>query len=33
MGQVLRVPMPQGDLQVRVVNPVFYDSEGARLNA
>jgi sarcosine oxidase subunit alpha len=33
IGQVLRVPMPQGDLEVRVVNPVFYDSEGARLNA
>jgi sarcosine oxidase subunit alpha len=33
MGEVLRVPMPGGDLAVRVVNPVFYDSEGARLNA
>jgi sarcosine oxidase subunit alpha len=33
MGQVLRVPMPRGDLEVRVVNPVFYDSEGVRLHA
>jgi sarcosine oxidase subunit alpha len=33
MGQVLRVPMPNGDQDVRVVSPVFYDSEGARLDA
>jgi sarcosine oxidase subunit alpha len=33
MGETLRVPMPEGDLNVRVVSPVFYDSEGARLHA
>ena len=33
MGQSLRVPMPGGDVAVRVAAPVFYDPEGARLNA
>ena len=32
MGQTLYVPMPAGDVPVRVVSPVFYDPEGARLN-
>jgi sarcosine oxidase subunit alpha len=33
VGQALKVPMPGGDLDVRVVKPVFYDVEGARLHA
>jgi len=33
MGEVLHVPMPGGDLDVRVVSPVFYDPEGVRLHA
>jgi sarcosine oxidase subunit alpha len=33
VGQALKVPMPDGDLDVRVVKPVFYDVEGARLHA
>jgi sarcosine oxidase subunit alpha len=33
IGQTLRVPMPGGDVDVRVVNQVFYDAEGARLHA
>jgi sarcosine oxidase subunit alpha len=32
LGQTLYVPMPAGDVPVRVVSPVFYDPEGARLN-
>jgi len=33
IGQTLTVPMPGGDVKVCVVKPVFYDVEGARLNA
>jgi len=33
MGQTLYVPMPEGDLEVVVTAPVFYDSAGARINA
>ncbi len=33
LGQTLYVPMPNGDLEVEVVSPVFYDPQGARLNA
>ena len=32
LGQTLYVPMPAGDVPVKVVGPVFYDREGARLN-
>jgi sarcosine oxidase subunit alpha len=32
MGATLYVPMPDGDVPVQVTSPVFYDSEGARLN-
>jgi sarcosine oxidase, subunit alpha len=32
VGQTLYVPMPGGDIAVKVVAPVFYDREGARLN-
>ena len=32
LGQTLYVPMPGGDVPVKVVGPVFYDREGARLN-
>jgi sarcosine oxidase, subunit alpha len=32
VGQTLYVPMPDGDIAVKVVTPVFYDREGARLN-
>jgi sarcosine oxidase subunit alpha len=32
-GQTLYVPMPDGDLEVEVTSPVFYDPAGARLNA
>jgi sarcosine oxidase subunit alpha len=32
-GQILFVPMPAGDIAVEVTSPVFYDPEGARLNA
>jgi len=32
LGQTLYVPMPQGDVPVQVVSPVFYDPEGARLH-
>ena len=32
MGAELYVPMPDGIHQVRVVEPVFYDAEGERLN-
>jgi sarcosine oxidase subunit alpha len=33
LGQTLYVPMPNGDLEVEVTSPVFYDSAGARINA
>jgi hypothetical protein len=32
MGADLYVPMPDGIHRVRVVEPVFYDAEGERLN-
>ena len=32
IGQTLYVPMPGGDIPVQVTAPVFYDTEGARLN-
>ncbi|MDH4261311.1 MAG: aminomethyltransferase family protein, partial [Gammaproteobacteria bacterium] len=32
-GQTLFVPMPGGDIAVEVTHPVFYDRDGARLNA
>jgi sarcosine oxidase subunit alpha len=32
IGGKLHVPMPDGAVSVRVVSPVFYDKEGARLN-
>jgi sarcosine oxidase subunit alpha len=32
MGQTLYVPMPDGDLEVEVTSPVFYDPTGARIN-
>ena len=33
VGQTLYVPMPDGDIEVEVTSPVFYDSNGARINA
>jgi sarcosine oxidase subunit alpha len=33
LGQTLYVPMPQGDIEVEVTSPVFYDPAGARINA
>jgi sarcosine oxidase subunit alpha len=33
LGQTLYVPMPNGDLEVEVTAPVFYDPAGARINA
>jgi sarcosine oxidase subunit alpha len=33
LGQTLHVPMPGGDLEVKVTAPVFYDPSGARINA
>jgi sarcosine oxidase subunit alpha len=33
LGQTLYVPMPDGDLAVEVMSPVFYDPAGARINA
>jgi sarcosine oxidase subunit alpha len=33
LGQTLYVPMPNGDLEVEVASPVFYDPAGARINA
>jgi sarcosine oxidase subunit alpha len=33
IGAKLHVPMPGGAVSVTVVSPVFYDKEGARLNA
>jgi sarcosine oxidase, subunit alpha len=32
-GETLYVPMPKGDVPVKVTSPVFYDPKGARLNA
>jgi sarcosine oxidase, subunit alpha len=32
MGETLYVPMPDGDLEVEVTSPVFYDPKGERLN-
>jgi sarcosine oxidase subunit alpha len=32
LGQTLYVSMPGGDIPVQVTSPVFYDSEGSRLN-
>jgi sarcosine oxidase subunit alpha len=31
-GETLYIPMPNGDVPVKVTSPVFYDPEGARLN-
>jgi sarcosine oxidase subunit alpha len=33
MGQTLYVPMPDGDIEVEVTAPIFYDTAGARINA
>jgi sarcosine oxidase subunit alpha len=33
VGQTLYVPVPGGDVPVRVASPVFYDPEGRRLHA
>jgi len=33
LGETLYVPMPDGDLEVEVTTPVFYDPAGARINA
>ena len=32
IGETLHIPMPNGDLAVEVVSPVFYDPQGARIN-
>ncbi len=32
LGETLNVPMPEGDIAVKVTTPVFYDAEGARLH-
>jgi sarcosine oxidase subunit alpha len=32
IGETLFVPMPTGTIPVKLVDPVFYDREGARLN-
>jgi sarcosine oxidase subunit alpha len=32
LGQTLYVPMPNGELEVEVTSPVFYDPVGARIN-
>jgi len=32
-GRTLYVPMPDGDIEVEVVSPVFYDPSGARVHA
>lgn len=32
LGQTLHVPMPEGAIPVEVVEPIFFDKEGARLN-
>ncbi len=33
MGETLHIPMPSGGIAVTVVDPVFYDKEGKRLDA
>jgi sarcosine oxidase, subunit alpha len=33
LGQTLFVPMPNGDIEVEVTSPIFYDPTGARINA
>jgi sarcosine oxidase subunit alpha len=33
LGQTLYVPMPDGLIEVKVVNPIFFDPEGKRLDA
>ncbi len=33
LGQSLYVPMPDGDIEVQVTSPVFYDPSGARIDA
>jgi sarcosine oxidase, subunit alpha len=33
LGETLYVPMPHGDIPVEVTSPVFYDPQGARINA
>ncbi len=32
LGEMLRVPMPDGDITVEVVQPIFFDPEGKRVN-
>ena len=32
IGQTLYVRMPEGDVEVEVTSPVFYDPEGTRLH-
>ncbi|HEV2441351.1 MAG TPA: aminomethyltransferase family protein, partial [Steroidobacteraceae bacterium] len=32
LGETLYVAMPEGDIPVQVVSPVFYDPQGSRLN-
>jgi sarcosine oxidase subunit alpha len=32
IGQTLKVPMPRGDIAVEVVQPIFLDPEGTRIN-
>jgi sarcosine oxidase subunit alpha len=32
LGETLYVAMPEGDIPVQVVSPVFYDPKGSRLN-
>jgi sarcosine oxidase subunit alpha len=32
IGETVHVPMPNGSIAVRVVKPIFYDPEGARLD-
>ncbi len=32
MGEILYVAMPGGDIPVKIVSPVFYDPQGARIN-
>ena len=31
-GQTVYIPMPDGDIAAEITNPVFYDTDGARLN-
>ena len=33
MGETLYVPTEHGEVAITVVSPVFYDAEGARVNA